>query len=90
MRVRAEKAALQPAKDRQRAAVIEPYERVLAEWARSPAADAATLRARHEFHWMVEEFRVSVHAQELGTAFPVSAKRLDKFLESAGVNSGGR
>jgi ATP-dependent helicase HrpA len=28
--------------------------------------------------WMVEEFRVSLFAQELGTAYPVSAKRLDE------------
>jgi ATP-dependent helicase HrpA len=34
-----------------------------------------------EFRWMLEEFRVSLFAQELGTAKPVSAKRLDKLLE---------
>ena len=31
--------------------------------------------------WMLEEYRVSVFAQELGTAHPVSPKRLDKKLE---------
>lgn len=34
-----------------------------------------------EFRWMLEEFRVSLFAQELGTAKPVSAKRLDKVWE---------
>jgi ATP-dependent helicase HrpA len=29
------------------------------------------------FRWMLEEFRVSLYAQKLGTAVPVSAKRLD-------------
>jgi ATP-dependent helicase HrpA len=29
---------------------------------------------------MVEEFKVSLFAQELGTAVPVSAKRLEQFL----------
>jgi ATP-dependent helicase HrpA len=29
---------------------------------------------------MVEEFKVSLFAQELGTAVPVSAKRLDEKL----------
>ena len=29
---------------------------------------------------MVEEYKVSVFAQELGTAFPISPKRLDEFL----------
>ena len=30
------------------------------------------------FRWMLEEYRVSCFAQTLGTAFSVSAKRLDK------------
>lgn len=32
--------------------------------------------------WMLEEYRVSVFAQSLGTHIPVSAKRLDKQLEN--------
>ena len=31
-----------------------------------------------EFRWMLEEFRVSLFAQDLGTAYPVSEKRLTK------------
>nr|MBS0020125.1 DUF3418 domain-containing protein [Gammaproteobacteria bacterium] len=31
-----------------------------------------------KLRWMVEEFRVSLFAQELGTAYPISAKRLDE------------
>ena len=31
-----------------------------------------------EFRWMLEEFRVSLFAQDLGTAYPVSEKRLSK------------
>jgi ATP-dependent helicase HrpA len=31
-----------------------------------------------EFRWLIEEFRVSLFAQELGTIVPVSAKRLEK------------
>ena len=34
-----------------------------------------------EYHWMLEEFRVSLFAQDLGTAYPVSAKRLSKRFE---------
>ncbi len=33
-----------------------------------------------EFRWMLEEFRVSLFAQDLGTAYPVSEKRLAKKL----------
>ena len=35
-----------------------------------------------EFRWMLEELRVSLFAQDLGTAYPVSEKRLaKKFAE---------
>ena len=30
------------------------------------------------YRWMLEEFRVSFFAQQLGTAMPVSVKRLDR------------
>ena len=39
--------------------------------------------AFEQFRWMLEEFRVSVFAQPLGTRVPVSAKRLDKEWEKA-------
>jgi ATP-dependent helicase HrpA len=35
---------------------------------------------REAFRWLVEEFRVSLFAQELGTAVPVSAVKLDRAL----------
>jgi len=34
------------------------------------------------FRWMVEEFRVSLFAQELGTSIPVSPRRLERAWES--------
>jgi len=33
---------------------------------------------------MVEEFKVSLFAQELGTAFPISAQRLEQQLKKIG------
>ena len=30
------------------------------------------------YRWMLEEFRVSLYAQSLGTALPVSSKRLQE------------
>ena len=35
-----------------------------------------------QFRWMIEELRVSLFAQKLGTSVPVSEKRLDKLLAS--------
>ncbi len=40
-------------------------------------------RALREVRWMVEELRVSLWAQELGTAFPVSEKRILKAIFEA-------
>ncbi|MFC3995277.1 ATP-dependent RNA helicase HrpA [Nocardiopsis sediminis] len=37
-----------------------------------------------EIRWMLEELRVSFFAQELGTAYPVSEKRILKAIDAAG------
>ena len=34
--------------------------------------------ALQDYRWMLEEFRISLFAQELGTAIPISEKRLKK------------
>ncbi|MCF8024358.1 MAG: DUF3418 domain-containing protein, partial [Desulfobacteraceae bacterium] len=34
-----------------------------------------------EFFWMIEEFKVSLFAQELKTARPVSEKRLNRLYQ---------
>lgn len=36
------------------------------------------------FRWMLEEFRVSLFAQQLKTAYPVSVKRIDKAWDERG------
>ena len=38
--------------------------------------------------WMLEELRVSLFAQNLGTAYPVSAKRIDRALAAARTSVG--
>ncbi|MDQ3616584.1 MAG: ATP-dependent RNA helicase HrpA [Actinomycetota bacterium] len=44
---------------------------------RPPGADLARVR------WMLEEFRVSLWAQQLGTAYPVSETRIRQALDAA-------
>ncbi len=41
-------------------------------------------RALREVGWMLEELRVSLWAQRLGTAYPVSEQRVRKALTGAG------
>ncbi len=40
--------------------------------------------AIEDFLWAVEEYKVSIFAQNLKTSFPVSEKRLDKMIEEIG------
>jgi ATP-dependent helicase HrpA len=70
MIVRAERFAINPVKDAEKAKQLAPF----AAWEKRVPA------AQHDaFRWMLEEFRVSVFAPELGTPQPVSAARLQKL-----------
>ncbi len=83
LQIRCERAALNPVKDQERARQVAPY---VAAGKELQAATLRTVEARQrveEFRWLIEEFKVSLFAQELGTATPVSAKRLDEALERA-------
>ena len=71
-----------PAADRERmarvAAVQQAYDDLLA--ALSPArAAAADVR---DIAWLIEEFRVSLWAQQLGTARPVSEQRIYRAIDA--------
>ena len=70
--IRAERARLNPAKDAEKAKHLLPFK----EW-RSRVAPQQS----ENFRWMLEEFRVSLFAQELGTKEPVSVQRLRAKLE---------
>jgi ATP-dependent helicase HrpA len=77
---RMERAKLNPAKDKERAQLIAPYLAKLKTLRENPPKLADARKQLEEFRWMVEEYKVSLFAQELGTAFPVSPKRLDEQL----------
>ena len=47
----------------------------------SPNTTGARRLAIEEFFWLLEEYKVSVFAQELKTAVPTSRKRLRRALE---------
>ena len=81
--IRAERAALNPVKDQERLRRLAPYQDALKNLQTQPARSREAQRQIESFRWMVEEFKVSLFAQELGTAMPVSPKRLDQQLEIA-------
>ena len=72
-RLRADRWPQQPIKDQERVALIAPYLKVWA--AAKPGPVTERLR------WLIEEYRISLWAQRLGTAEPVSAKKLKQAAE---------
>ena len=47
----------------------------------SPQVSEDKRRAVEDFYWLIEEYKVSLYAQELKTPMPVSPKRLNKRYE---------
>jgi ATP-dependent helicase HrpA len=80
LRIRSERAALNPVKDQERARLVAPFVEALKQLQATRLESQTARQQLEEFRWMVEEFKVSVFAQELGTAVPVSAKRLEEQL----------
>jgi ATP-dependent helicase HrpA len=75
MLVRSERFDNDPQRHHQRALQLAPY----LERLRSKSPKLPT-----EFFWMVEELKVSLFAQELGTQYPISSARLDRIIADAG------
>jgi ATP-dependent helicase HrpA len=79
---RAERVRNEIERDRKLAAQVAPYEGSLRELA-GQADPARPAPERERLRWMIEEYRVSLFAQELRTLAPVSARRLDEQLRLA-------
>ena len=83
--IRLDRARTNPAGDREKEARLAPY------WQRYQGAvtdksGKYNADALASYRWMVEEYRVSLFAQELHTPQPVSPKRLDALWECARGN----
>ncbi|MBF0134956.1 MAG: ATP-dependent RNA helicase HrpA [Magnetococcales bacterium] len=87
--LRMERFALAPGKDRDRAATLAPFWKSFLDRQQRLRQYRRTQRATHpqleQFRWLLEEFRVSLFAQELKTIQPVSPQRLNKWLASMDV-----
>jgi ATP-dependent helicase HrpA len=78
MRLRAERLRQDAARDQARMLTVRVYWTEYLKMSASGASNAALA----ELRWLIEELRVSLFAQELKTAEPVSPKRLAKLIES--------
>jgi ATP-dependent helicase HrpA len=80
--IRAERGAVHLEKARERGKeireLVEWHEKTLQEL--TVYTSEAKRQALEEFGWLIEEYKVSLFAQELKTAIPVSRKRLDVMM----------
>jgi ATP-dependent helicase HrpA len=74
---RIEKLRRGGARDSDKVAVLEPHWTRFVARAKDHAARGRSDAELDRYRWMIEEFRVSLFAQEVGTAYPVSRQRLD-------------
>jgi ATP-dependent helicase HrpA len=81
MEIRANRAQSNSIRDREKAERLIPWIKALAEAYHQLTPGESRWNQWTELRWMIEEFRVSLFAQELGTSIPVSEKRLGKLLK---------
>ncbi len=73
---RLERVQSQLPKDQRSVLILEPLEQQWCEIIAKRPTMAVVCEPVCAYHWMLEEFRVSLFAQQLGTKMPVSEKRL--------------
>jgi ATP-dependent helicase HrpA len=89
-RIRIQRALTNPAGDLRKLAELAPL------WQRYTQHTALAEPPRHDrtllaqYRWLMEEFRVSLFAQELRTPIPVSAKRLNALWQQIWQNTAPR
>ena len=84
--IRARRGAVDLEKDRDKAAGVAQVSGRLNALlnALSPETSEQKRRALEALFWMIEEYKVSIYAQELGTAMRVSPKRLEEKIAEVG------
>jgi ATP-dependent helicase HrpA len=78
MSLRAERLQADPRRDQARMLIVQDFEQRLAHL----PSDSATMSERAALRWLIEELRVSLFAQDLGTRESVSEKRIEKRLHA--------
>ena len=83
MQIRAERGAHDPGKDQDKAARLAPFASAFRKMRDGMGlhASAEKREAMEALYWMIEEYKVSLFAQELKTPLPVSAQRIEKRMK---------
>jgi len=81
MQRRLARLAENPGRDREQLRGIAALQREYAQLSAQAPPGHPAREALDEIRWMIEEVRVAVYAQALGTAYPVSDKRIRRALD---------
>ena len=81
MRIRLEDMNLDPDRDADRQAEVDNAKAYLSKRLRNLPAGREKTREVKDVRWMIEELRVSLFAQRLGTAHAVSLRRIQKAVD---------
>ncbi|MCF6248895.1 MAG: ATP-dependent RNA helicase HrpA, partial [Desulfobacula sp.] len=82
IKIRAQRFVDNPLKEEKKANQLSIYMRHLNSLLSSLCQDTSDekTKAVEEFHWLIEEYKISLFAQEIKTPIKISAKKLDNFL----------
>jgi len=78
---RMEKLAVDPHSDRARMLKVESVQQAWTQWFNKLPPERKDDEEVQDIRWMIEELRVSFFAQQLGTPFPISEKRILQAME---------
>ncbi|MCC8365727.1 ATP-dependent RNA helicase HrpA [Xenorhabdus sp. PB61.4] len=79
---RLEKLAIDINRDRTHMSRIEYIQQQWQQWLTKLSVQQKQLPEVKEIRWMIEELRISLFAQQLGTAYPISDKRILQAMEN--------
>ena len=84
--LRNNRARTSPPKDAEKWARVEPLHKDMVKWIQQAGKKPKIRKPIQELFWMLEEYRVSLFCQELGTDGKISEKRIrEKLDEIAGL-----
>ena len=79
---RLEKLGVDPHRDRAQMLRVEQVQQAWQQWIQRLPAVRRQAPEVQAIRWMIEELRVSYFAQQLGTPYPVSDKRIQQAMEA--------
>ena len=81
--IRVQRAKTSPSKDQSKWEKVRPWHALSEKWQKSQHFSPESIMKAREFRGMVEEYYISIFAQDLGTRFSISGKKLENFVKES-------